>query len=140
MKLGKPRTSKGLAVFCARIADIKIAENIQILDLTAIEAAVTDYFVICSCLSEAQMRAVNNEISASCRMNKMPQPRVEGEESSQWIIMDFFDVVIHLFRPEARDFYQLERLWGDAKFFNISPDGKAVPFKAQSKSTSEKKK
>ena len=96
----------------------KRGNDILILDLRGLRAA-TDYFVICSVDSEAQARAVLEHIQDELIYQTIKPWHIEGVKSSNWILMDFVDVVVHIFRPEARDFYGLERLWGDAEFIEI---------------------
>ncbi|MDQ1265890.1 MAG: ribosome-associated protein [Bacteroidota bacterium] len=129
LKTGKPRTSKGLAVLCARAADSKIAKDILIADLTKIDVAITDYFVICTADSENQIAAIAEEIIDNCRELGLQKPKPEGYGSSQWTLLDFFDVVVHIMSPEARNYYQLEKVWADAAFYKIDETGKPVRFK-----------
>ena len=124
LKLGKPRTSKGLAVFCCKIAEEKLVSDILILDLTDIEHNPADFFVICTCEVENHLIAVAKEIDGKCKELNIPLPRVEGLNKSSWALLDFFDVVIHLMLPNSRKYYKLEKLWGDAKFYQLNKDGK----------------
>ncbi len=123
-KIGKPRTTKGLAIFCARMAEEKIADDIVILDLTKIEVASTDYFVICTCDTDVQVRALVTSIDRKCREMNIPRPRIEGIENANWVLLDFFDVVMHVMLPDARNYYKLEKLWGDAGFYELGESGK----------------
>ena len=118
-----PRTSKGLAVFCARIAESKLAENILILNLTKIETAPTDYFVICSCDSSSQVSAISDELLKQCRVSGIKRPRLEGLLTNYWVLADFFDVVFHIMHKEARIYYKLDKLWSDAQFFKLNEKG-----------------
>ncbi len=120
MKPKPLRTSRGLAQLCARVAWEKKAEDILVLQLGALENAPADYFVLCTCGSEAQLRAVAEAIELTTRQRGLPAPRVEGWEAMQWLLMDYLDVVVHLFRPEARAYYRLERLWGDVPQLRLS--------------------
>ncbi|MCX6156218.1 MAG: ribosome silencing factor [Candidatus Kapabacteria bacterium] len=129
LKQGKPRSSKGLATFCARIADDKIAKNILILDLKTIDMSPSEYFVICTSDSVTQVRAISDEIYSKSKEVKIQTPKVEGMDTANWVIMDFFDVVVHIMTKEAREFYQLERLWGDSDFYSIDEAGKPVKLK-----------
>lgn len=128
-KLAKPRSAKGLAVLCAKIADEKLAEDIFILNLSAIDTAPADFFVICSCNSDTQVRAIYNAMYDQCKSLKIPLPKVEGLDNAEWVILDFFDVVFHAFLPEKRAYYKLEKLWGDAKFLKLDDDSKPVALK-----------
>ncbi|MDD3124882.1 MAG: ribosome silencing factor [Candidatus Kapabacteria bacterium] len=129
MKISKPRTVKGLATFLAQIAEEKVAENIVIADLTELEFAPCDYFVFCSCDSEAQMRAVVNEINIKTGELDMDKPTIEGLSNAQWIIADMFSVVMHIMRKETRQYYQIEKIWGDALFYTLSEKGSLIKLK-----------
>ncbi|ROL58121.1 ribosome silencing factor [Bacteroidetes/Chlorobi group bacterium ChocPot_Mid] len=128
VKKGKPKTTKGLATFCARVCIEKLAENVHILDLRKIDTAPSDYFVICTCNSDTQMWALSESIIEKCRELGIEKPKVEGLAGSYWVLLDFFDVVMHIMLPEARNFYQLEKLWGDAKFYSVDDDGKVKTY------------
>ena len=130
-KLGKPRTSKGLAQFAAKCADEKLARNIIIIDLQKIEAAPADFFVVCSTDSEVQSRAIVDELIRNCSKTGMKKPRIEGLQTSSWILMDFFDVVLHVMIQKTREFYKLEKLWSDATFSIMTPEGKLKAFAAK---------
>lgn len=119
----KPRSVKGRAVLCARIAQTKLAHDILILDLSAIESAPSEFFVIVSCDSVAQLRAITEAIDEQCKSLGMGDPRVHGKSSESWVVLDYFDVVVHVMTSEARAFYTLERLWGDAEMYSLTPSG-----------------
>ncbi len=123
MKIVKPRSTKGTSTFAAQIANEKIASDIVIADLTKIENAPTDYFVFCSCDSDTQMRAIVDEVRKKTSEYNMPNPKFEGLENAYWIIVDFFDVVMHVMLKEARDYYQIEKIWGDATFTKMTEKG-----------------
>jgi ribosome-associated protein len=125
-KIGKPRSSKGLAVFCARIAEGKLAHDTIILNLTNIETSPSDFFVLCTCDSDVQMKAVANDILRQCKDTGIDKPGIEGLDGGFWILLDFFDVVMHIMIKDARKFYKLEKLWGDAKFLKLNEEGKPV--------------
>ena len=107
--------SRELADKIARLVWEKKAEEILIMDLRQL-TTMTDYFVICSVDSEVQARAVLEHVQASLRSGMIKPWHVEGTAGSSWLLLDFVDVVLHIFRPETRRFYSLERLWGDAEF------------------------
>lgn len=123
LKIGRPRSTKGLAVFCAKLADDKLARDIILLNLTQIETAPTDYFVICTCDSEIQVEAVVSSIDRKCRELGLNTPRIEGLDSKQWVLLDFFDVVMHVMLKDSRYYYKLEKLWGDAQFMDLNENG-----------------
>ena len=127
-KIGKPRTANGLASFCARMAQEKKADDILILNLKSIDTAPADYFVVCSCDSDIQMKSIADSISRKCRELQMDRPKIEGMDSNYWILLDFFDVILHIMIKDARNFYKLEKLWGDAKFKLLDDDSKLKAF------------
>ena len=94
----------------------KKANNIVSLDLTSIPNAVTSYFIICHASSKPQVDAIFDNIMEQVRINCGTKPvNREGYENSEWILIDYFDVVAHVFLEDIRTFYQLESLWADAK-------------------------
>jgi ribosome-associated protein len=82
----------------------------------------TDYFVIVSGANARQTRAIADEIQQKLRAECRPA-RVEGEREGEWILIDYIDVIVHLFTPAARDFYRLETLWGDVPRLDVSGEG-----------------
>ncbi|HTR42130.1 MAG TPA: ribosome silencing factor [Pseudomonadales bacterium] len=107
--------SKKLALLCREFADNKKAENIVILDVRDL-SSVTDYFVIASGTSEPHLRAIVEEITGKLRDEHDIRPiRVDGSTQTAWVALDFFDVIVHVMRTDARERYDLEGLWGDAK-------------------------
>ncbi len=127
-KIGKPRTAKGLAVFCGKIALEKLAKNYVVLDLSEIESAPASYFAICDADSDVQIRAITEAVLRGVKKFKIGRPRTEGLEAAYWVLLDFFDVVVHIMSREARNYYKLERLWSDAKFYILNEDGKLRSF------------
>ena len=116
--------SKKLALLCREFADNKKAENIAVLDVREL-SSVTDYFVIASGTSEPHLRAITDEISESLREDSDIHPRaVDGTFQTGWIVLDYFDVIVHVMRQEVRERYDLETLWGDAP--RVKPRKKAV--------------
>jgi len=107
--------SEILARTCAKAADDKKAENIMVLDMSGI-SSFTDFFVICSANSEPQLKAISSEIRDQAREHLQRKVLAEdGFPSSQWVVVDFGDVIIHIFQSEKREVYSLETLWSDAK-------------------------
>lgn len=107
--------SRKLALLCREFADNKKAEDIIILDVRKI-SSVTDYFVIASGASEPHLRAIVEEITDQLRRGHNLRPRaVDGTVHGAWVVLDFFDVIVHVMRPDVRERYDLEGLWGDAK-------------------------
>jgi ribosome-associated protein len=86
----------------------------MLLDLRGL-TAIADYFVICTAESERQLRAVLKAIDEDLVQAGAPNPRIEGSPETGWVLLDFNDVIVHLFSPEQREFYRLERLWKQAQ-------------------------
>lgn len=97
----------------------KKGEDIVRLDLRNIHSSVADFFIICSANSGIQVRAIANSVEEQIYKKTQADPRhKEGFENADWIILDYFDVVIHIFKTEKRHFYGIEELWGDAESTN----------------------
>ena len=106
--------SNKLARLCREFADNKKAENIVILDVRDL-SSVTDYFVIASGSSEPHLRAIVDEITNQLRDDHGLRPHaVDGTVHGTWVVLDYFDVIVHVMRQDARERYDLEGLWGDA--------------------------
>ena len=106
--------SKILALLCCEYADNKKAENILTLDVRKL-SSVADFFVICSGTSEPHLRAITDEIMTKLRDEQALRPRaVDGTLQTAWIVMDYFDVIVHVMKTDTREKYDLEALWGDA--------------------------
>lgn len=98
------------------IQDIK-GKNILKLDLRHLDDAPTDYFIICEGSSTTQVKAISDKVYKKIKDELGDLPlHYEGQQSARWICLDYFNVVVHIFYPETRDFYQLEDLWSDALF------------------------
>jgi ribosome-associated protein len=106
--------SSRLALLCRELADGKKAENIVILDLREL-SSVTDYFVIATGTSEPHLRAIVDEVTEKLRDEHNLRPRAtDGALHTAWIVLDYFDVMVHVMRADMREHYDLEGLWGDA--------------------------
>jgi ribosome-associated protein len=106
--------SRKLALLCRDLAENKKAEDIAILDVREL-SSVTDYFVIVSGTSEPHLRAIVDELTDKLREEQELRPRaVDGTFQTAWVVLDFFDVIVHVMRQDVRDRYDLETLWGDA--------------------------
>jgi len=102
-----------LAERIAEIASDKKAIDIRVIDLRGI-VSYTDFFVICSGNTDRQAKAIHDAIHKGLKDEHGLLPRrVEGVSEARWILMDYLDVVVHVFTPDTRDFYRLEALWGD---------------------------
>lgn len=103
-----------IAKTCAKYAEEIQAEDIVILDLRGL-SSLADYFVICTATSLPHLKAVSRDIRHKTEEEIGEAPRTsEGEASSMWLVIDYVDVVVHIFHEEKRDFYALEELWSDA--------------------------
>ncbi|MBC7417854.1 MAG: ribosome silencing factor [Pedobacter sp.] len=97
----------------------KKGEDIVRLDLRNIHSSVVDFFIICSANSGTQVKAIADSVEEQVYKKIQVDPRhKEGFENADWIILDYFDVVIHIFKTEKRQFYGIEELWGDAESTN----------------------
>jgi ribosome-associated protein len=106
--------AKKLALLCRELADNKKAENIVVLDVREI-SSITDYFVIVSGTSEPHLRAISDEIQERLRDEHEVRPRaVDGTLQAAWLVLDYFDVIVHIMRGDIRERYDLEGLWSDA--------------------------
>lgn len=112
-----------LAKACAQLALSRKAEDIRILDLTEIESSPADYFIVCTATSETHMRAIRDVVTKGTSSFGMAKPRTEGADGTQWVLLDYFDVVIHVFLADGRVFYKLEKLWGDAGVMRVDDNG-----------------
>lgn len=106
--------TESLVRTCAAAAADKKAENIEVLDLRGI-STFTDFFIVCSGNSDPHLKAIASGIRTGVREAFGTGPFAEdGAPSSRWIILDYAQVIVHVFNAEAREFYSLEDLWGDA--------------------------
>tara|TARA_B100001750_G_C15387191_1_gene535550 strand:- start:257 stop:601 length:345 start_codon:yes stop_codon:yes gene_type:complete len=97
----------------------KKALEIKIFDVRKI-TTLTDYFIICTSDSDPQTKAIVNHIGRSLRENGIRPVSSEGLNNNEWVILDYIDIIIHIFSKEKRKFYDLDRLWADAKIKTIS--------------------
>ena len=109
-----------------RAALDKKATDVVVLDLRG-TPAFTDFFILCSGLNPRQVKAIADAIEESLRAAKVRPAHVEGYERGEWILMDFFSFIVHVFNPQTRAFYSLERLWGDAERIDLNEDGSVRP-------------
>jgi ribosome-associated protein len=108
-----PLTGEEIARLAAQYADDKKAQDILELDLRGV-VGYTDYFVICTGTSERQVKAIHDGIYQGLKDEHDLLPRrVEGVSESRWVLMDYLDVVVHVFTAQTRAFYRLEQLWGE---------------------------
>jgi ribosome-associated protein len=121
--------STEIALAAARAASDKKAEDIVVMGVSEL-LVVTDYFVICTGRNDRQVRTIADEIEHQLldKLGVKPTGR-EGVEQGTWVLLDFVDVVVHVFQPAERDFYRLEKLWSDAPRLDLPEDitGPAAP-------------
>ncbi len=97
----------------ARLAEDKKGDNIVSIDLQGI-SLVADYFILISGNNERQVQAIVKGIKEGLGVQEISPARIEGEKDSRWVLMDYGEVIVHVFHREAREYYQLEKLWADA--------------------------
>ena len=95
------------------LADEKQASDITMLDIRQV-STIADYFVICSAQTERQIRAIVEGIDEGIKQTSGLDPRIEGTPDTGWVVLDYADVVVHIFSEAQRDYYRLERLWSKA--------------------------
>jgi ribosome-associated protein len=94
------------------------ASNVAVLDLKGISSA-TDYFVIATGNSDVQVKAIADHVVDELKKDGVRPQHVEGMSGGRWVLIDYIDFVVHVFHPQARSFYQLENLWGDAPRWDV---------------------
>lgn len=104
-----------------RLFDRK-AHNVTLLDLRGISSA-TDWFLIATGTSDTHVSSIADHVIDENRKAGLRPVSVEGQRGGRWVLIDYFDFVVHVFHPAARDFYQLERLWADAPAHLLTPEG-----------------
>ena len=119
-----PRLPKQIQT-AIRAAEDKKAESIVVLDLRK-ASGFTDYFLVCSGTNARQIRAIADAIMETLGSEGADPAHVEGYDRSEWILLDYFDFIVHIFAPETRMFYGLERLWGNAERIEVSDQAEAA--------------
>jgi ribosome-associated protein len=118
-------TALDLARTIADYAADKKAIDIVELDLRGI-LGYTDYFIVCTGNTDRQVKAIHDGINEGMKKDHGILPRrVEGLPEAHWVLLDYLDVIVHIFTPETREFYRLEQLWGEAPARDVEPDVKA---------------
>lgn len=119
MTKDKVSTDTLISVIIKGIEEVK-GNDIDILDLREIENTVCDYFVICNGNSNTQVNAIVNSIQKIVSKELKDKPwHVEGSDNAEWVLMDYVNVVVHVFQKHVREYYDIEGLWGDAKITTI---------------------
>lgn len=125
--------SRKLALRCRELADNKKAEDIVVLDVRKI-SSITDYFVVATGSSEPHLRAIVDEITENLKSSDGLSPKSrDGSLPTAWVVLDYFDVIVHVMRADVREHYKLEDLWGDAPRVRIAKKKKAPPANGASK-------
>jgi ribosome-associated protein len=118
---GNRRRLTGEVGRAVRAALDKKASDVVLLDLRQ-TPAFTDYFVLCSGQNTRQVKAIADAIEEALRAAKVRPAHIEGYDRAEWILMDYFSFIVHVFTPQTRAFYSLERLWGDAERVEVTED------------------
>ena len=117
---GRTKFKKLIRLIIDGIDDVK-GNEISLLDLRKLENRVSDYFIICDGNSNTQVNAIINSVTKKVSKELKDKPwGIEGSENAEWVLLDYIDVVVHVFQKEKREFYDLEGLWGDAKKIELN--------------------
>ena len=112
-------TDQLIAAIVGALEDIK-GEDIKVMDLRDIQNAVCKYFIVCSGSSNTQVNALARSVQKVSKSLREKPFHVEGTESAEWVLLDYIDVVVHIFQKPIREYYDIESLWGDAKLIEIA--------------------
>jgi ribosome-associated protein len=119
-KKRKAESSEKLCDAVVKGMQEKKAADILVMDLRKVKNAVADFFVLCSGGSDKQLDAIADSVDTEVYKALKENPwHVEGKNNKEWMLLDYFDVVVHIFKKEKRDFFALEKLWGDAEMIEI---------------------
>ncbi|MCP4975610.1 MAG: ribosome silencing factor [Maribacter sp.] len=119
MQKRKASADELIALILQGIEEVK-GHDTNILDLREIENTVCDYFIICNGTSNTHVNAIVGSIQKTVSKASKDKPwHVEGEDNAEWVLMDYVNVVVHVFQKQIREYYDIEGLWGDAKFTTI---------------------
>jgi ribosome-associated protein len=112
--------SEALARELVAIAESKLASDVVVLDVREL-VGYTDFLIVCTARNERQATAIHDEVYLRMKRDHGRLPAsVEGERDAQWVLIDYLDCVLHVFVPELRDRYRLERLWGEARRLEVA--------------------
>ena len=119
MQKDKASADELISLIIHGIEEVKGVE-VNLLDLREIENTVCDYFIICNGTSNTHVNAIVSSVQKTVSKAIKDKPwHVEGSENAEWVLMDYVNVVVHVFQKQIRDFYDIESLWGDAKVTHI---------------------
>jgi len=123
VKLKKEISSQELSQLVVKGMQERKATNIVVMDLRKVKNAFTDFFVVCSGNSDTQIDAISESVDKEVWEATRNHPKsMEGKANREWILVDYYDVIVHIFKKDKREFYKLEELWGDAEFTYIDDD------------------
>lgn len=121
----RPRLPKDVATAIAAAQDKKASELV-VLDLRR-SSAFTDYFLLCTGQNQRQVKAIADAVEEALKRAKLRPAHVEGYDRAEWVLLDYFTFIVHIFTPATREFYGLERLWGQAVRIAVDePEGEAT--------------
>ena len=129
MAKAKTVDAQALAEKAAGLLFSKKASEAVLLDLRGL-SSLTDFYLICTCQNEAQMRAIMNHVLRTLSRDGHKALRSEYHSGVRWAVLDYGDLIVHLFEKETRNYYSLERLWADAKAVKLKPEDYATPEEA----------
>jgi ribosome-associated protein len=118
--------SKKFALLISELIKNKKGFNIKILDLKKL-STIADYFVICSADSERQVKAIAEEVEEKLIEKGIKCFHREGFENLNWVLLDYFDVIVHVFKTDSRSYYNLEKFWGDAPTVDVGVEEEIKP-------------
>jgi ribosome-associated protein len=115
-----PAETESLARELVALAESKLASDVVVLDVREL-VGYTDFLVVCTARNERQAKAIHDEVHARMKREHGRLPAsVEGERDARWVLMDYLDCVLHVFVPDLRERYRLERLWGEARRLEVA--------------------
>jgi ribosome-associated protein len=112
--------SREIALLAAKIAVEKKADDVKIMDVREL-TGITDFFVLCSGHPDVHVKAISDAIQEGLEKSKVKVWHQEGYSALRWVLLDYVDVVVHVFQEDVREFYGLDRLWGDAALVDLQP-------------------
>jgi ribosome-associated protein len=123
VKAKKDISSEELSQIVVKGMQERKALNIVVMDMRQVKNAFTDFFVVCSGTSDTQIDAIADSVDKEVWEATGQNPRsMEGKSNREWILVDYYDVIVHVFKKDRREFYKLEELWGDAEFTYIEEE------------------
>ncbi|PWK26769.1 ribosome-associated protein [Arcicella aurantiaca] len=123
VKVKKDISSEELSQIVVKGMQERKALNIVVMDMRQVKNAFTDFFVVCSGTSDTQIDAIADSVDKEVWEATRQNPRsMEGKSNREWILVDYYDVIVHVFKKDRREFYKLEELWGDAEFTYIEEE------------------